>query len=74
MEYKCETNRQGRDTGDAYAIQFTDDARFVDVRGSDTEGVAITAVDQGGKTLTHWVIAGRAVSDTPLPLPTILLV
>ena len=48
MEYKCETNRQGWDTGDAYAIQFTDDARFVDVRGSDTEGVAITAVDQGG--------------------------
>ena len=31
MEYKCETNRQGRDTGDAYAIRFTDDARFADV-------------------------------------------
>ena len=59
MEYKCETNWQGRDTGDAYAIQFTDDARFVDVRGSDTEGVAITAVDQGGNTLTHCVIAVR---------------
>ena len=48
MEYKCETNRQGRDTGDVYAIQFTDDARFVDVRGNDFDGVAITMADQGG--------------------------
>ncbi len=59
MEYMCETNRQGRDTGDAYAIRFTDDARFVDVRGSNTEGVAITAVDQSGNTLTHCVIVVR---------------
>ena len=56
MEYKCETTRQGRDTGDAYAIQFSDDARFVDVRGSNTEGVAITAVDQSGNTLAQFVI------------------
>ena len=48
MEYKCETNRHGRDTGDAYAIQFTDDARFFDVQGGNTDGVAITAVDRGG--------------------------
>ena len=54
MEYMCETNRQGRDTEDAYVIRFTDDAR-----GSNTEGVAITAVDQSGNTLTHCVIAVR---------------
>ena len=48
MEYKCETDRHGRDTGDAYAIQFTDDARFFDVQGGNTDGVAITAVDRGG--------------------------
>ena len=59
MEYKCETNPQGRDTGDAYAIQFTDDARFFDDRGGNTEGVAITAVDRGGNTLTHCVITVR---------------
>ena len=57
MEYKCETNRQGQDTGDAYAIQFTDDARFFDAQGGDTDGVAITTVDRGGHTLTHCVIA-----------------
>ena len=51
MEYKCETNRQGRDTGDVYAIQFTDDARYVDVRGNDFDGVAITMADQSGNTL-----------------------
>ncbi len=56
MQYKCEADRQGRDAGDAYAIQFSDDARFVDVRGSNTEGVAITAVDQSGNTLAHFVI------------------
>ena len=59
MEYMCETYRQGRDTEDAYAIRFPVDARFVDVRGSNTEGVAITAVDQSGNTLTHCVIAVR---------------
>ncbi len=57
MEYKCETNHQGRDTGDAYAIRFTDDARFLDAQGGNTDGVAITAVDQVGNTLTHCVIA-----------------
>ena len=51
MEYKCETDRHARDTGDVYAIQFTDDARFVDVRGNDFDGVAITMADQGGNTL-----------------------
>ena len=56
MEYKCETNRQGRDTGDVYAIQFTDDARFVDVRGNDFDGVAITMADQGGNTVGTAVI------------------
>ena len=55
MEYKCETNRQGQDTVDAYAIQFTDDARFFDAQGSDTDGVAITTVDRVGNTLTHCV-------------------
>ncbi len=59
MEYKCETNRQGRNAGDAYAIQFTDDAQFFDGRGGNTDGVAITAVDQGGNTLTHYVIATK---------------
>ena len=59
MEYKCETNRHGRDTGDAYAIRFTDDARFFDAQGGNTDGVAITAVDRGGNTLTHCVIAVR---------------
>ena len=57
MEYKCETNRQGRNTGDAYAIQFKDDPRFFDGRGGNTDGVAITAVDQSGNTLTHYVIS-----------------
>ena len=51
MEYKCETDRHARDTGDVYTIQFTDDARFVDVRGNDFDGVAITMADQGGNTL-----------------------
>ena len=57
MEYKCETNRHGRDTGDVYAIQFTDAARFLDGQGGNTDGGAITAVDEGGNTLTHCVIA-----------------
>ena len=56
MEYKCETNRHGRDTGDAYAIQFTDDARYVDVRGNDFDGVTITMADQGGNTLGTAVV------------------
>ena len=51
MEYKCETDRHGRDTRNVYAIQFTDDARYVDVRGNDFAGVAITMADQGGNTL-----------------------
>ena len=38
MEYKCETNRQGRDTGDVYAIRFTDDATML---GSSMFGVTI---------------------------------
>ena len=56
MEYKCETNRQGRDTRDVYAIRFTDDARFVDVRGNDLDGVAITMADQSGNTLGTAVV------------------
>ena len=56
MEYKCETNRQDRDIGDVYAIQFTDDARFVDVRGNDFDGVAITMADQGGNTVGTAVV------------------
>ena len=48
MKYKCETNRQGRDIGDAYAVQFTGNARFFDGRGDYTDGAIITAVDQGG--------------------------
>jgi len=56
MEYKCETNRHGRDTGDVYAIQFTDDARFVDVRGNDFDGVAITMAGQGGNTVGTAVV------------------
>ena len=51
MEYKCETDRHGRDTRNVYAIQFTDDARYVDVRGNDFDGVAITMADPGGNTL-----------------------
>ena len=56
MEYKCETNRRGRDSGDVYAIQFTDDARYVDVRGNDFDGVVITMADQGGNTLGTAVV------------------
>ena len=56
MEYKCETDRHARDTGDVYAIQFTDDARFVDVRGNDFDGVAITMADRGGNTLGTAVV------------------
>ena len=56
MEYKCETDRHGRDTGDVYAIQFTDDARYVDVRGNDFDGVAITMADQDGNTLGTAVV------------------
>ena len=56
MEYKCETDRHGRDTGDAYAIQFTDDARFVGVRGNDLDGVAITMADRGGNTVGTAVV------------------
>ncbi|HIC13849.1 MAG TPA: hypothetical protein EYO83_01785 [Gemmatimonadetes bacterium] len=56
MEYKCETDRHARDIGDVYAIQFTDDARFVDVRGNDFDGVAITMADQSGNTLGTAVV------------------
>ena len=56
MEYKCEPNRHGRDTGDAYAIQFTDRARFVGVRGNDLDGVAITMADRSGNTLGTAVV------------------
>jgi len=56
MEYKCETNRHGRDTRDAYAIQFTDDAGYVDVRGDDFGGVAITMADQSGNTVGAAVV------------------
>jgi hypothetical protein len=56
MEYKCETDRYARDIGDVYAIQFTDDARFVDVRGNDFDGVAITMADQSGNTLGTAVV------------------
>ena len=57
MEYRCETNGHVQGTGDAYAIQFKDNAHFFDGRGGNTDGVAITDVDQGGNTLTHYVIA-----------------
>ena len=68
MEYKRETNRHDRDTGDAYAIQFTDDARFFDAQGGNTDGVAITAVDRDGNTLTHCVIAARDYLAIARPL------
>ncbi len=56
MEYKCETNRLTGEPGDVYAIQFTDDARFIDVRGKDLDGVAITMADQDGNTLGTAVV------------------
>ena len=56
MEYKCETNRHGPNVGDSYAIQFTDDARFLDVQGSDLDGVAITLADRDGNTLSTAVV------------------
>lgn len=56
MEYKCETDRHGRYTGEAYAIQFTDRARFVGVRGNDFDGVSITMADQAGNTLGTAVV------------------
>ena len=56
MEYKCETDRYAQDAGDVYAIQFSDDARYVDFRGNDFDGVAITMADQGGNTLGTAVV------------------
>ena len=56
MEYKCETNRLTGESGDVYAIQFSDDARFIDVRGKDLDGVAITMADQDGNTLGTAVV------------------
>ncbi len=60
MEYKCETDRDAQDAGDVYAIQFTDDARYVDFRGNDFDGVAITMANQGGNTRGS---AGVQVND-----------
>ena len=56
MEYKCETNRQGQDTGASYAIQVTDDVRFVDARGNDLDGVTITIADQNGNSLATAIV------------------
>ena len=46
-------NTSAKPTGTAeipemHTRQFTDDARFFDVQGGNTDGVAITAVDRGG--------------------------
>ena len=57
MEYKYETSKHNRGVGDPFTIQFTDDARFFDAQGGNTDGVAITTVDRGGSTLTHCSIS-----------------
>ena len=61
MEYKCETNRLTGESGDVYAIQFTGDARFIDVRGKDLDGVAITMADQDGNTLGTAVVQDKDI-------------
>ena len=61
MEYKCETNRLTEESGDVYAIQFTGDARFIDVRGKDLDGVAITMADQDGNTLGTAVVQDKDI-------------
>ena len=56
MEYKCETDRDAQDSRDVYAIQFSDDVRYVDFQGNDFDGVALTMADQGANTLGTAVV------------------
>ena len=76
MEYKCETDRDAQDAGDVYAIQFSDDARYVDFRGNNFDGVAITMADQSGNTLGTAVVQvkdilamARELEGVPIGFP-----